>query len=74
MSDPVSSEDLARKRFLALTMIRFTGVAVALLGVAILAGKVDLPAIAGFVLLAMGALDAMIMPLVLARRWKSPGQ
>lgn len=74
MTQPLSAEDLARKRFLAMTLVRFAGVAMAFLGIAILAGKVDLPMIAGFLFLILGAVDAMIMPLVLAKRWKSPSE
>ena len=44
----------------------------ALAGVAIVAGKIALPAVAGYVLIAIGALDSMLMPLVLLRAWKSP--
>ena len=48
------------------------GAAIALLGLAILAGKLDLPHIADYVLLVVGMFDIMVMPLVLAKRWRTP--
>ena len=72
MNDPLSPEQQAKQRFMILTAIRFSGVAMALAGVAIVAGKIALPAVAGYVLIAIGALDSMLMPLVLLRAWKSP--
>jgi hypothetical protein len=74
MNQPVSRDDQARRRFLVLTMIRFSGVAMALAGLAVLAGKIDLPLVAGYGLLAIGALDALIAPLILAKAWKTPGR
>ena len=34
--------------------------------------KIDLPKEAGYVLFVVGLLDALIMPSVLARIWKTP--
>lgn len=66
------SDDPARARFFAVQAVRLSGLVLVLLAVAILARKIDLPETAGYVLLVIGALDALIMPRVLARRWRTP--
>ena len=62
----------ARGRFLALQMMRLSGIALVILGLLIINRNIDLPAIAGYVFLAVGVIDALIMPPILARGWKSP--
>ena len=42
----MNDAEIAKRRFLALAMIRFTGTMIALFGVAIIAGKVGLPPMA----------------------------
>lgn len=64
--------DQAKSRFLVLQVVRLTGVLLGVAGLAILAGKIDLPRIAGAVLVVVGVVDAFVAPAVLARRWKSP--
>ena len=64
--------DPAKARFLMLSALRFSGVALALAGAYIAAGKTGLPVAAGYVLIVVGVVDAMILPLVLAKAWKSP--
>ena len=66
------TDDQARSRFMVLQMLRFIGVALAILGVAIIAGKIDLPREAGFVLVVIGVLDTLVVPTILARKWKTP--
>jgi len=66
------TDDGARSRFMALTMLRVTGVALAVFGVAIIARKIDLPEIAGIAFVLVGAFDVLVMPVILARKWKSP--
>jgi hypothetical protein len=68
------SENLARQRFMILNLLRLSGIAMVLFGVLIIAGKVDLPAGAGYVLFAVGLVDALIAPPLLARRWRTPPQ
>ncbi|MBC2663905.1 hypothetical protein H7F51_00075 [Novosphingobium flavum] len=63
--------DPAKKRFIALTLIRWTGVGLVLLGLLINAGKIALPGIVGVVLVVVGLFDAFVMPVILARKWKS---
>ena len=68
------NEDQAKSRFIAINAIRLTGIAMFLVGLLIVAGKIELPAIAGYVLLAMGLVEILVMPVILARRWKTPPQ
>jgi hypothetical protein len=66
--------DPAKSRFIAIQLIRLTGVGMVMLGIAIMVGKVDLPRVAGYGLAAIGLFDAMAMPVILARRWRTPGR
>ncbi|MGE3691290.1 MAG: hypothetical protein AB7F98_07910 [Novosphingobium sp.] len=70
--DP-GGEDLARRRFLILGLIRLSGVALAFVGAAITANMIGLPEQLGYVLIAVGAIDALVMPIVLSRAWKTRG-
>jgi len=68
-SDPA---DPAKKRFLAISLLRFSGVALVMLGLGITFGKVDLPPLLGPVFSILGMFDMFVMPVILSRRWKSP--
>lgn len=67
----MAQNDPAAGRFLAIQAIRISGVVLAVLGALILGEIIDLPVAVGYVFLVLGALDVFVMPLVLARRWKS---
>jgi hypothetical protein len=71
---PTPASDPAKSRFIAIQLIRLTGVGMVMLGIAIMVGKVDLPRVAGYALAAIGLFDAMAMPVILARRWRTPGR
>lgn len=66
------TEDPAKARFMILNLVRVTGMALALLGLAIIAGKVAVPREVGYVFFVVGLLDALIVPIILARKWKTP--
>jgi hypothetical protein len=66
------TEDPARRRFMVVQAMRWAGVALVMLGLLVIDGRIDLPREAGYVLFAVGIIDALVMPTVLARRWKSP--
>lgn len=68
----MSQSDPARQRFVVLQLLRLSGAFFALLGILVLARRVDLPAAAGYVFLVVGFLDLFVVPMLLARRWKSP--
>ena len=73
---PKPANDPAKARFLAIVLIRWTGVGLVLLGLLITTGRVILPPelkqVLGPALVLFGLFDALIMPTLLARRWKSP--
>lgn len=66
------NEDRARNRFIAIQAMRWIGTAMALVGLLVINRKIDLPIEAGYGLFVIGLLDALIVPTLLARRWKSP--
>ena len=72
MSDPTPAPDPAKARWMAIQAVRWTGLALFILGLLIYAKKIDLPIEAGWVLMAVGLLDALFMPGMLARKWKTP--
>ncbi|MEO7246935.1 MAG: hypothetical protein ABIW31_00650 [Novosphingobium sp.] len=65
---------LAKKRFLALGLIRFGGVALVLVGLLCALDKIDIPGnrIVGVIMIFMGMTDFVFMPIMLSRRWRSP--
>lgn len=68
----MSERDPAAARFFALVALRFGGVVIAFLGIAILVKRLIEPAeLIGFVLMAVGAFDVLVLPALLARRWRS---
>ena len=68
MAEP---KDPAKARFIALTLIRWSGVALVLVGMLIYSGRIAAPAVVGVILVAAGLFDAFVMPVILARKWKS---
>ena len=64
--------DPAKQRFFAMQMIRLGGIAIAAFGLLTIAGKIELPKAAGVALFVVGLVDAIVMPLVLARKWRTP--
>jgi hypothetical protein len=65
------TEDEAKKRYFALTAIRFCGLFLALLGVWIVAKRPIEPAdVIGYALIIVGAFDVIVLPPLLVRRWK----
>jgi hypothetical protein len=65
--------DPARTRFFKLGMIRLIGVASAFLGVAVIAKRWIEPAeIIGGILLLNGAIDVLVIPTLLAKKWRTP--
>lgn len=66
------TEDQAKKRFFALIILRFSGVALAFLGIAIVMKRLIEPAdVIGTVLIVIGMFDVLVFPTLLMRRWKS---
>ncbi len=68
----MTDEALARRRFLILTFCRFSGVALAFLGISISMKRWLEPAdIIGTALLALGAFEVIVLPLIFVRKWRS---
>ena len=69
------NDDPARARFFALQAARVSGIAVALLGLAITRNDWVEPGgspLVGGILLVAELLEFALVPLLLARRWRSP--
>lgn len=69
---PTPAKDPARARFAAITLIRMSGAALVLIGILITRGRIDLPWWIGLILTLVGVFDVFAMPLILARKWKTP--
>jgi hypothetical protein len=61
----------ARTRYTIMNIARLGGVALVMFGIAIIQGVVDLPFALGVVLAVVGFADFFVVPLVLARAWKT---
>lgn len=67
-----SDQTRAKGRFIALAVIRFSGVALAFLGIAVVMKRLIEPAdIVGTALIAIGAFEVIVLPVLLIRRWRS---
>ena len=71
MTDPDAQ---ARNRFIVIQLVRIGGVAMVLLGLMVMTGRIDWPREAGFVLAAAGLFEALLAPLLLSRKWKTPSE
>lgn len=67
------NEKIARNRFLLLGAIRFGGVALVLLGIAIHYGKVAMPQAAAWFCVIMGFIEFFFMPKLLKAHWRYEG-
>ena len=69
----MTEDDPARVRFMLLNLVRVSGVVFAMLGITIIVKRWVEPAeVIGGALVIVGAIDVMVIPLILARRWRSP--
>ncbi len=67
------ADALAKKRFFMIGAVRIFGAVTLALGLAIINnGFAGLPAPLGYVLGVIGMIDMLVIPVLLARRWKSP--
>jgi len=63
----------ARNRFLAISLLRLAGALLILFGMVIAAGRLpEVPRLVGIIAVLVGALDFALVPLMLARRWRTP--
>lgn len=65
------TEEQAKTRFFILTGLRFSGVAIAFLGIAVVMKRLVEPAdIIGTALIALGAFEVLVLPTLLLRNWR----
>jgi uncharacterized membrane protein len=65
--------DDARMGFAILQVMRLSGAALAVFGLAVVAGKIALPQFIGVGLIVIGAVESLVVPAMLARSWKRRG-
>jgi len=74
MTEP-TEEDLARKRFLAMNLVRLSGVVLILVGLLFALDKIAIAQpprhLIGLMLIIFGMIDTFVVPGMLARRWRS---
>ncbi len=63
-------EETARRRYMVLNILRLSGLAMVLIGIAIHYGRLDLPEILAWPLALFGLFDFFFAPALLARHWK----
>lgn len=69
----MTDEALAKQRFIILAALRFGGVALAFTGISIVMKRWVEPAdIIGTILIAVGAFEVIVLPVLLIRRWRTP--
>ena len=68
----MAEPDPAAARFWTIQLLRLSGVVLVVLGVMIVGGVIALPAPVGVALLLVGLVDFLVVPLILARRWRTP--
>lgn len=68
-TDREAAEALARQRLIILSALRFSGIALVMLGFAIVRKVIDLPWVVGAVLAVVGMLEFFFLPRFIARRW-----
>jgi hypothetical protein len=67
--EPAEAE--ARQRYIILNAVRFSGIALVMLGLAIARGLLPVPWVAGAVLAVAGLLEFFFLPPIIAKRWKA---
>jgi hypothetical protein len=71
MVEPVG-DATARNRWLVIVFARLAGVAMVIVGLLGTQGRIEMPLLAAYGLLAVGLADVFLVPTFLARKWRSP--
>lgn len=72
LDDKARAETRAQYRFLAINLCRITGAIMLVIGLAVISREAfGLPKPAGYVLFLIGMLDFLVVPVFLAKKWKS---
>jgi hypothetical protein len=67
-------DKLARNRLVMLNLVRLSGLAMVLIGIAIHFGKIASPEWVAYVFTVMGLADFFFMPNLVARNWRTPDE
>jgi len=70
--EPPVSDEVARGRWLTINVLRLGGVAMVVAGMLGTRQVLEIPMIAAYALIAIGLLDIFLVPLLLARKWRTP--
>ena len=70
--DRQEADDLARNRYMVMAAVRLAGAAMVVVGLLIYNGNIETDPLVGYFLIAVGLVDVFLMPLVLARKWRTP--
>ena len=70
-TDPAPAPDPAAGRVWTIQLVRLVGLGLVIFGAMIVAGRVDQNPLVGSALMVIGLMDFLIVPRLLARRWKS---
>jgi hypothetical protein len=70
---PEDDDNAARDRWMVINALRLGGLAMALFGILALGHVVEFPEIGGYLLVVSGLVDFFVVPLLLARKWRTPG-
>ena len=71
MREPVG-EDVARGRWLMISLHRILGAALVVAGILAIEGVIGFGRVAGYVMIVVGLVDVFLVPRLLARLWRSP--
>jgi hypothetical protein len=69
-----TDEQRARGRFFVISAVRTFGIVMILLAITVAQGLVDLPDWTIWILAPLGLIEAFLMPVVLARMWRTQDQ
>lgn len=69
---PSPEEDArAKGRFMVINLMRIGGIAMILMGIAVLQSMISLPDWTGYLLIVLGMMETFLVPTLLARVWSS---
>ena len=74
MDERMEADQRARNRFMVINLVRLSGVAFVLAGIAIIQGVIALPPLVAYVLIGIGLVDTFLVPTLLSRAWSSNRQ
>lgn len=72
-ADDGSNDNVARDRWMVINALRLGGLAMALCGILALGHVFAFPEIGGYLLVLVGLADFFVVPVLLARKWRTSG-